>query len=104
MLVLLAAALLPSVAAVAARSLLLTEGTTCDALTTGSLQFKGSKVGTVEVTSSDGCCDACSKMPGCQMWFLKGTTCEMFGLDKVRPPRLVSCFILVQRCLLTNCC
>ena len=56
---------------------------TCTALTTTSLQLNGGKVGSVVVSSSDGCCDACAKTAGCQLWYMKDSSCEMFGLDKV---------------------
>jgi hypothetical protein len=60
---------------------LLTEA--CSALTSTSLQFKDTKLDAVGVSAhGDGCCEACQKLPGCQMWWAKGGTCELYSLDK----------------------
>lgn len=59
----------------------------CTSLTATSLQFSGEKLASLTLTSRDGCCEACMKTPGCQMWWFKDNTkdfaCEMYGLSKV---------------------
>lgn len=76
----LVAELLLSLAPPAAARIL--SATTC--LTSTSLQFTGQKLGEATATTRDGCCDACIKFAGCQMWtFRDRTTCDFFGVDKV---------------------
>jgi hypothetical protein len=83
LLLLASAALFPCTTATARHLLEVNATPTCTALTTTSLQLNGGNIGSVVVTSSDGCCDACAKTAGCQLWSLKDSSCEMFGLGKV---------------------
>lgn len=59
----------------------------CNSLTSTSVQMKGQMLAAVTVSTREGCCAACEKQPGCQMWWLKdaskGFACELYGLDKV---------------------
>lgn len=76
--------LLTTAALQSATAARLLQAEACSALTSTSLQFKGNKLGSASVSAyGDGCCEACAKMPACQMWWAKGGVCEMYSLDKV---------------------